>query len=158
MAAQDLYNEILKKVLEFVQANLDRLANEAKRTNDNHEETMKILRENFSPNSARRRGRTENAEPSRQGPTRRKNERRNEGKNGGRNKKEESPEKHEHRRDDSEEKTREKRPETARTRTTPEAGSILEERSEGRRKRRMRHRRAKNRTMTQEKRSQRKKG
>ncbi|XP_050221363.1 uncharacterized protein LOC126671621 [Mercurialis annua] len=66
---------MLKKVLESVQENLDKLANEAKRTNDMHEQTMKILRDNFSPTATRRSGRTENANPSRQEPTRgRKNE------------------------------------------------------------------------------------
>ncbi|XP_050217926.1 uncharacterized protein LOC126668792 [Mercurialis annua] len=82
VAAQDSYNEMLKKVLESVQANLDRLASEAKRTNDRHEETMKILRENFSPTAPRRRGRTENANPSRR-ETRAENNKSKEPRTGG---------------------------------------------------------------------------
>ncbi|XP_050211384.1 uncharacterized protein LOC126661573 [Mercurialis annua] len=82
MAAQDLYSEMLKKVLD-VHANLDKLANEAKRTNDRHEETMKILRDNFNPTATRRRGRIENTNPGRQEPTRGENNRRREPRNGG---------------------------------------------------------------------------
>ncbi|XP_050233439.1 conglutin beta 1-like [Mercurialis annua] len=83
MAAQDLYGDMLKKVLESVQANLDKLASEAKRTNDRHEETMKILRDNFSPTTTRRRGRTENANPSRQEPTRGRSDKRRKPRNKG---------------------------------------------------------------------------
>ncbi|XP_050217618.1 DNA polymerase II subunit B4-like [Mercurialis annua] len=82
MAAQDLYSEMLKKVLEPVQANLDKLASEAKRTNDRHEETMKIMRDNFIPTATRRRGRTENTDPGRQ-ESREENNRRREPRNGG---------------------------------------------------------------------------
>ncbi|XP_050207510.1 uncharacterized protein LOC126656929 [Mercurialis annua] len=76
MEAQDLYGEMQKKVLESVQANLDKLASETKRTNDRHEEIMKIMRDDFSPTTTRRRGRTENTNPGRQEPRGENNRRR----------------------------------------------------------------------------------